>query len=320
MKAAKFLLVLGLAVVAGWGCNQGKQARPGTEKRPSVLSEVQHHPVLLPDTLGVSRDTLQANIEAERSLRERAARESLVAEAQHVLAEVRYAVWALERNKPAAARDSLKAAQSAIKQLLGHYTPATLLPVDASVEVFHLASSMDTVKAARDLAIKLVKRGELQPARKILDHLVSEIRITTLYLPLGTFQSAVDQALALLERNDAIAARQVLLQALTALSVREQAIPLPLVVARSLVATAASVADSARDAALLMLKNARKQLELARLLGYRIHDPEYKVLDRQIAALQKRLGEGSPVEQLFAKLADELEGFVKKFSGQHGGK
>lgn len=313
-RYTSILLILLLSGTVGCSKQGAKERGPAVPETQTALKTAHAHRAALPDTFGLSRAKLQAQIETERKRQESKARKGRVPQAAQILADVRSAVRALQNEKAQTALSRLKAAQSALKSLRATSQRNHLLPVESSVEVLNLASNVDSIKAARDLAVRLVKQGRLQEARVLLDDLVSEIRITTVLLPPQVFAEAVKQAVRQIEKKHPAEAQRLLESALSRLEIVQQAIPLPVVVARALVGTAAGVADSSREAALLMLKGARQQLKLAKLLGYHVNDPRYSRLEKQIDALQMKLKLAQPVEDFFARLKKDLETFYNSFT------
>ena len=64
----------------------------------------------------------------------------------------------------------------------------SLIPIDAGAETINTASDIDTVKKMRSEVKSLINKGHLPEARVLLNLLVSEIRVKTLYLPIKTGQ------------------------------------------------------------------------------------------------------------------------------------
>lgn len=314
LKPIIFLVILSL--VFSFGCSRTTTSRQAPAQKnvsETPLGLKEHNRGMLPDTTGIAYDTLRARIQQEMNRQETTALSNRVKEAINVILETQATIRALQKNDTRSALDSLKKAEETLDRLLAGYPDMKQIPVDASVEVINLAAGPDTVKAARKLVKKLVDRGELQQARRILDNLVSEIRVTTVYLPMATFPDAIRNARGLIEQGHTAMARQALEHALSSLVIREHAVPLPVVTAEALISSASAIADSSGGLAIKMLKNARRQLETARLLGYRVNDSRYKDLLKQIDELQRKISKGKKTEADFRKLKKDIRTFKQKF-------
>ncbi|MEN9519239.1 MAG: hypothetical protein RLZZ381_1827 [Cyanobacteriota bacterium] len=77
------------------------------------------------------------------------------------------------------------------------------VPLESKVEIISLApSDLDTVKKIRNEVKQAIRKDELVKARALLDNLASELRITTVNLPLATYPIAMQEAAQLLDRDE----------------------------------------------------------------------------------------------------------------------
>lgn len=294
--------------------NSGKSNLTPHDSSQTLLGLKEHNRGILPDTTGISSQNLQNRITEELNRERTAFRSRRVLEAVQVIQETGQALEALQLKNTAKALKLLTQAKKKLERLLVNYPEFKQLPVDASVEVINLASGPDTIKVLREKVKELVDNGQLQQARRILDNLVSEIRITTVYLPMTPFLNSLRNARALIKKGKPDMAMQVLSHSLSTLEIEENAIPLPVIIAEALVQGASTVADSSRDVALHMIKNARRQLEIAQLLGYSMNSREYQQLIDDLRSLQDELEKGEKTASLFEKLKKNIHLFKKGFS------
>ena len=70
-----------------------------------------------------------------------------------------------------------------------------LVPADIDVDILDFEGDAKTVKQAVKQADDLLEHGKVQSARHILAELASEMRITTLSIPLGSFPLAIKNAI-----------------------------------------------------------------------------------------------------------------------------
>ena len=141
---------------------------------------------------------------------------------------------------------------------------------------------------------------------------MSEIRVSTTNLPLASYPEALRDAAKALDQNNTTGASDTLLTALNTLVVVEQAIPLPIIIARTAVADAQQKAKTDKATTQTLLEVARNELNRSKELGYNAVDPEYATLDSEISNLEKQVKAGSDVTSLFARLRAELTDFLHR--------
>lgn len=260
---------------------------------------------------------VRADVERRRSDAEQQARRSFDRDAVAAIEDTRQAVQALAAdNKPDDALAAIERATGKLDVLLTRNPQAALLPVDARVRVIDRApEDLDEVRRIGGLAEAAVLVDDYPMARVMLASLVSEIRIRTLHLPLGTYPAALREAVRLINAQQADEARAVLEAALNALVVADRIIPLPLVLAEAAVAAAESVRDDDRETAVALLGFARHELERSMDLGYQGRDEEYKTLRRTISDLEKHLRRNENGTDAFTKLRERMSAFFNRLTG-----
>ena len=157
-----------------------------------------------------------------------------------------------------------------------------------------------------------------------LSALISELRITTVNLPLATYPAAMKEAAALLDRDRPEAAENVLQTALSTLFIEERQSPIPVIKAQALIDEADSLirVDGHEEIVQSLLAEARKELKLAEDLGYGDRDREYASLDGAIKDIKKQISAGDKpdgmtslrAEIAFSNLKDKLGGFFDRLS------
>ncbi|MGD0960869.1 MAG: YfdX family protein, partial [Methylomonas sp.] len=136
---------------------------------------------------------------------------------------------------------------------------------------------------------QLLSHGKLQAGRMVVDELASEMDITTVNIPLGTYPAAIKNAAARINAGKAGEAEQILDDALNSLVEQTEIIPLPLLRAEALVLKASELEQKSdlskeknRDEILGLVAAAKEKLKIAQLLGYgdkADYQPFYKVID-----------------------------------------
>ncbi|NOY76830.1 MAG: YfdX family protein [Calditrichaeota bacterium] len=312
--AAGVVAVFLLAAVAGCGhkASESKQAAiPGSKQRIAELKSKRQEALL--KVTGISRDTLKAKIYAEKKKQQQAGKKKHVQEALQSIQETENAIDLIKKGKTQAAMDTLAKTVGKLELLLTRYPSDSLILADSYEQTINLATNLKSAKWAHEQVKKWVAQDELQNARRLLDNMVSEIRITSVYLPIKTYPAAIKKAAKLLDEGKTKDAQAVLEEALTTLVIEERSIPIPIISAIALTDAASVMADSSKDKAVELLKNARVQLELAKELGYHPHDKIYKVLDKEIKSLMSSLKKGKKTKGVFQDLHKKLRKFKEKF-------
>ncbi len=271
-----------------------------------------------------SDNQMQDNIAEEQTKKLSQAEISLVRDAITALEETRNAVQALDEKDEKKALASLEKVTGKLELLLARQPELGLMPISVSSETVALIADIQAVKGARAEVEYLVNKGYLQAARKLLDTLVSEIRITSVNLPLNTYPGAIKLAVRLVDKGDMEDAKAVLARALDTLVITERSIPIPILNAQFLVNNAfelvnvdeggEKLSDENKDKVLDLLSHARTQLQLAEELGYGRRDREFAGLDREIANISEKIGEDKETSGLFEQLKGNLIKFYKRVS------
>lgn len=159
--------------------------------------------------------------------------------------------------------------------LLIKHPAMMLVPANVDVEVLDYEGDAQTLEQAVKQADDLLENGHLQSARRILAELASELRITAISIPLGTFPNAIKGVIAQIDsqRNDEA---NTLLEGLLNTLVEETEItPLPILRTEALLTKASEVEHqqnmsnaASRAEVLKYIDAAKNQLKIATLLGY----------------------------------------------------
>jgi len=159
-----------------------------------------------------------------------------------------------------------------------------LVTADIDIDIFDFEGDAKTLKKELKQADDLLDSGKLQDARQILAELASEMRITTINIPLGTFPSAIKNAETLIDAEKTNEAKQALSDVLNTLVEVTEIIPLPILRAEALLTEASELEhkedmskEKSRAEVLKFTDVAKEKLKIAELLGYGGKD-DYQVL------------------------------------------
>ncbi|MFA5923338.1 MAG: YfdX family protein [Methylococcaceae bacterium] len=168
--------------------------------------------------------------------------------------------------------------------LLAKYPGLNLIPANIEMDVIDFNGDSKQVEKLTNAVDDLLKNHKVQEARHIMDELISEIRITTTSIPLGTFPVAIKEAVSLINKDKTEEAEDALYDVLNLLVKTTEIMPLPVLRAEALLTAASELehksdlTQAASRTEILKLTDAAKdKLKLAEMLGYGAKD-DYKVL------------------------------------------
>jgi hypothetical protein len=251
-------------------------------------------------------------IEAERQKDQKEADQALDQDAVAAVEQTDDAIKSIAQNNKADAMAAIERATGKINILLARNPASALIPVHSEVVV--IDSAPTDVKAIDQIvqrATDAVKQRDLPAARILLASVVSELRIRTTSLPLGTYPAALQQAARLLDQGKNQDAGNVLLTAVNTLVTVDHVIPIPLLLAQSAIDAANSQRQD-KQMALILLQTAKNEADLSRHLGYLGDESEYKALDQEIASAETAIKGKSDTSSVFAQLRDRISAFLKR--------
>jgi hypothetical protein len=265
----------------------------------------------------LSQEKLQDKVEQEKSKAEEKAEDTLVSEAQEAVQETQKAIASIEKGNKQDALKALELATGKLDLVLARQPELGFVPLESKVDIISLApSDLDAVKKIRKQVKQAIRKDELVKARALLDNLASELRITTVNLPLATYPVAMQEAAQLLDRDEFEQAKGILQTALSTLFVAEKQSPLPVIKAQALIDEADSLIqiDGHEEIVQSLLAEARNELKFAQELGYGDRDREYALLDDAIKDIKQQITAGDRAEIAFSNLKDKLGSFFDRIS------
>ena len=256
----------------------------------------------------VNKDTVkQAKVDAKNS------QVKLVQEAvKSLLLTQKVLVDLSKKDKKAAIKD-LEDAIGKLEVILASKDAPKLLPVDSKVIAVEYVGTIDMLKKSI-LGVKaLLSEGKIQDARVLLNTLQSQINISTINIPLATYPDALKLAAKYLHEDKVNEAVAVLDTALNTLIEEKIVIPIPIIKAEGLIKAASVIAKTDKEQALKHLEQAKKELVIAKTLGYvSKSDTTYKMLDDAIGAVEKEIKGKNKAEKLFEDLMKKIKEFKEK--------
>lgn len=215
-------------------------------------------------------------------------RKDLINDAVEALDETQKALKELEEKDTEAALESLAVATGKLDLVVARNPKLALAPVDVRVITYDLFATVESIEDAKKEALEHMKEGRLQAARALIENLRSDVVVEVVNVPLATYPAAIRAISPLIDDGKVEEAQTALQQALSTLVVTEQVHALPVIRAEHMLTRAEELAeandrtDEQSGELSTLLDGARRQLELARALGYgEEHDFEgyYEQLD-----------------------------------------
>jgi len=196
-------------------------------------------------------------------------------EAMSALAGTQNALMALKKDDTSRAIALLKEAAKQLNTLLNKYPHSNLIPALVDADIYEFDSDANQVETLLKMANELLADHRVQAARQLLDQLVSELHVTTISVPLGSFSMGVNDAASFASSGNTGKAKDVLIEILNRLAKTVQITPIPILQAADLLKEASKLAQSGNrpnedtKAQILALFDAIKEkLKFAEMLGY----------------------------------------------------
>ena len=205
-------------------------------------------------------------------------------EALEAVTGTQNALIALQKKDIKKAMTLLQDVSGKLDILLAKYPGLNLIPANIEMDVIDFNGDSKQVEKLTNAADDLLENHKVQEARHILDELISEMRITTTSIPLGTFPVAIKEAVSLINKGKTDEAEDALYEVLNMLVKTTEIMPLPVLRAEAFLTAASELehktdlTQAASRTEILKLTDAAKdKLKLAEILGYGDKD-DYKVL------------------------------------------
>lgn len=228
----------------------------------------------VPESQSTSVEAVQDDVDEDVAEEANARREKVLRDAETALEETRSALQALEDNDTEKALEALERATGKLALIVARDPELALAPAGVSVRTYDLFAKPETVEQSIEQAEEHLEAGRIQDARLLLDKLASEVVISVSHIPLATYPDAIKAVAPMIDKGETEQAKRMLSTALSTMVVIDNVHPLPLLRAEKLLQEAETLAENpertGEENAQLAnyLDDARKQVEMAELLGY----------------------------------------------------
>ncbi|MBF0571713.1 MAG: YfdX family protein [Candidatus Omnitrophica bacterium] len=271
----------------------------------------------------VTQNDLKTSVQNQQKETQKTEDKKLIQEALNAYDQTLKAVGFLDKGNKDKAFEALEQAVGKLDILTARFPQLAYLPINMNVGTLSLNENLDAIKQHRAEVESLIKNGYLQAARRILDNLVSEIRITSVNLPMSTYPTAIRGAASLIQENKIAEAQKSLQVTLSTLVILENSIPIPILNSQSYLQGASKIVSSItpdkltqdkKDQVQALLKKANDQLEIAEELGYGKHDVEFAQLYKDIQEIKNKITNNQESSSFLDKLKIRLEDFKNRIS------
>ena len=199
--------------------------------------------------------------------------------------------------------------------LLARNPKLAFIPLNSEVEVIDIApQDKQTLKEFRNKLKSAIEDGNYPEAREILDNLISEVRTTTVNLPLASYSEAMKKAAQLIDNEQPEIAKALLQAALSTLIITEKNRPIPIINAQTELAGAIALSQTDKDAALKLMEDARQDLQLAQDLGYAGNSRKYAEFNKAIEKVENKIESNGDFASAFDDLQNKLVSFLERVS------
>ena len=265
-----------------------------------------------------TKDSLAVNKKVEKAQQDQTAekRKAVFEEATTAIRETKNALKALDEKKTKEALAALERASGKLTIILGRAPELALVPSDVSVVTYDMLADIDAVKALRDEIEDALDDGRVQQARRLIRNLASETVISVTNIPLATYPDAIKNAAKLIDEEKLDEAKKELQLALNTLVITDTIIPLPVAAAENYLKEAETLAEKSdrskeeNERLADLLKDARKELEFAKVLGYG-SKKDFKNLYKQLDQIEDKTKGGKSGKGFFDKIKGYLKDTVK---------
>lgn len=220
----------------------------------------------------------------------------VVKEAADAFLATETALLAIHNKQAQHALAALQIASGNLHLMLARDPSLSLVPIDVEVQIIEGVHDLKTIKKLQDELDDLIDDKRYQDARPIVDSLVDELRVTTVYLPLATYPATIDSIAPLVDAGKWDEAEEKLVAVMNTFVSDEVITPLAIIRAEEKINeafqieyTAGSLKQADKDKITLLIKDAKQHIKIAEALGY-ASEYEYKPLYDDIDELKKAIG------------------------------
>ena len=272
-----------------------------------------------PESEEKSLESVSGDVNSENEAIIDQSRKDISQESIEAISETQKALKLLDQGKSAESLAAIEKIVGKLEILLAKHPDMRFIPIGTQTSVLKAFTDLEAVETTKKEAIRLLKKGEIQTARQLIDPLVSEIRIRKTFIPMGTYPQAIKDIAPLIDSGDLKSARQALTKALSTLVIRTEVVPLPPLNAKHLLRKAQKLSGDEnkenKQEVLDLIENARYQLKMAEALGYGDIEKDYEALHELINKTEENVAGDKRGEGIFDEVKEAVSKFSEKIRG-----
>ncbi len=241
----------------------------------------------------------------------------IVKEAVDAFEATKTALKALEDDQSKQALAALEVVSGNLHLLLARNPALGLIPIDIQVQVLEGVTDLKTINTLQDEWDDLIDDRQYQAVRQIVDSLVDELRVTTVYLPLASYPAALDKIAPLIDEGKIDQAKEQLVDILNTYVSDREITPLGILRAEGELTEAFQVEHSedlsqqeSKNKIEKLINEAEQHIKVAQTLGYGMKQ-DYKSLNDSINALKTAVRKAKITTE-WAAIKKSLSAFKNK--------
>lgn len=224
----------------------------------------------LPEGIGMKKHILEDRVQNKVLLDIDDRSAELISDGIESIEFTKLAIKAISDEDKSAAIDHISSALGRIETVILRNPEMVSIPVRRVVRTDDIDTDLGAIKVVKESIKKSLDQNKFHIARKDLESLMSEVRIETTSIPIGTFPDVLKGAILSIEKNDAEAAVSKLSTVLNTMVVNKQYISLPCMRAEVLLEESLTIQPGHTDQIenrKLLLSSAIDQVDIAYELG-----------------------------------------------------
>ncbi|WP_456397997.1 YfdX family protein [Desulfurobacterium sp.] len=218
------------------------------------------------------------------------------------------AIILLKEGKTEQAKKVLTEAEKYVEKYMKENRGMGFVPLNQQIAVVEFRGDIKTVEKIVKKAEELLKEGRVQDAKALLNTLSDEIDVINVYLPLAMYKKVVKDAIKEIDKGKKEEAIKMLMAIRDSIAIQKIVIPIPMVKAQALIEKAKIMSKKERKVAVAYLKEAQKELRLAKALGYAYDfEKTYREMDRELKQLEMAIEGKKETGSLFNSILEKLK-------------
>lgn len=218
------------------------------------------------------------------------------------------AIMLLREGKPEEAKKVLTEAEKYVEKYMKENRGMGFVPLNQQIAVVEFRGDVKTAEKIVKKAEELLKEGRVQDAKALLNTLSDEIDVINVYLPLAMYKKVVKDAIKEIDKGKKEEALKMLMAIRDSIAIQKIVIPIPMVKAQALIERAKVMSKKDRKLAVAYLKEAQKELRLAKALGYAYDfEKTYREMDKELKQLEMAIEGKKETGSLFNSILEKLK-------------